>query len=125
MDGLCPGLLFELSRRCLQLCPSRALDGRIYCAIHGVTDANDLTTSAGIEARATGEVLVLAPGVRGWIAAPRFTSDLDCAKSLLPVGLATISRDPIIVCATALAALGMKHAAVGNRMRPLANKTLR
>ena len=119
MNSLCPGLLYVLSRRCLQLFPSRALDGRIYCAIHGVTDVNDLATPSGMEARAKGEVLVLAPGLRGWIAAPRFTSDLGCAKSLLPSDLLTISRDPMIVCATALAALGMKHAALGDRRRSL------
>ena len=117
MDRLCQGLLFELSRRCLQASASRALDGRIYCAIHGVTDANDLSTASGIEARATGQVLVLAPGLHGWVAAPRFTSDLDSAKSLLPPGLLTISRDPMIVCSTALAALGVKYAAVGDRRR--------
>ena len=117
MDGICSGLLFELSRRCLKASASRALDGRIYCAIHGVTDANDLSMAASVIARASGEVLILAPGVRGWVAAPRFTSSLDCAKSLLPSGLLTISRDPMIVCSTALAALAMKHAVVGDRAR--------
>jgi hypothetical protein len=110
MHVLCPQLLFELARRCLQLCPSRALDARIYCAIHGTTDANDLSTAPGIEARAQGAVLLLAPGLRGWVATPRFTSDLDCAKSLLPSGVLTISRDPMIVCSTALAALAMTQA---------------
>jgi hypothetical protein len=112
MGRLCPELLFELSRRCLQASPSRALDGRIYCAVHGVTDANDLITARGIEARAKGNVLLLAPGLRGWLAAPRFTLDMDCAKSLLPSGLLTISRDPMVVCSTALAALAMKNAAM-------------
>ena len=92
------------------MCPSRALDARIYCAIHGVTDANELSTAAGIEARAQGAVLLFAPGVRGWVSTPRFTSDLDCAKSLLPSGVLTISRDPMIVCSTALAALAMTQA---------------
>ena len=110
MHVLCPGLLFELARRCLQVCPSRALDARIYCAIHGVTDANDLITASGIEARAQGAVLLVAPGLRGWVSTPRFTSDLDCAKSLLPPGVLAISRDPMIVCSTALAALAMTQA---------------
>ena len=110
MPVLCPDLLFELARRCLQVCPSRALDARIYCAIHGVTDANELSTAAGIEARAQGAVLLFGPGLRGWVSTPRFTSDLDCAKSLLPSGVLTISRDPMIVCSAALAALAMTQA---------------
>ena len=89
MHVVCPELLFELARRCLQVCPSRALDARIYCAIRGMTDANDLITASGIEARAQGAVLLLAPGLRGWVSTPRFTSDLDCAKSLLPPGVLT------------------------------------
>ena len=86
------------------------MDARIYCAIHGVTDANDLITASGIEARAQGTVLLVAPGLRGWVSTPPFTSDLDCAKSLLPPGVLTISRDPMIVCSTALAALAMTQA---------------
>ena len=117
MHGLGQGLLFELAQRCLQASPSRALDGRIYCAIHGVTDANDLSTARAIELRARGEVLILGPGLRGWAAAPRFTSDLDCARSLLPPGLLTISHDPMIVCSTALAALALVHTSTGDRRR--------
>jgi hypothetical protein len=117
MVGISQGLLFELARRCLQGSPSPALDGRIYCAIHGVTDANDMSTARAIEARARGGVLILEPGLRGWVAAPRFTSDLDCARSLLPSGLLTISRDPMIVCSTALAALALVYASTEDRRR--------
>jgi hypothetical protein len=42
--------------------------------------------------------------------APWYTEDLGCAKSLVPEGLATIARDPLIVCATALIARAMLDA---------------
>ena len=87
--------------------PSRLLDGQIYCAIHGTADANDLGTSRLIEARANGFVLIGQPAAWVWAASPRFTLELKEAKSLLPLGLVTISRDPMIVCATALRALAL------------------
>jgi hypothetical protein len=107
MDRLDPALLFTLSRRCLMEWPSRMLDGKIYCAVHGTPDANDLSTARRIEARANGFVVIRRDGVAGWVEAPLFTRELDRATSLLPPGLVTISRDPLNVCATALGALAL------------------
>ena len=107
MDRLDPALLFMLSRRCLTEWPSRMLDGKIYCAVHGQPDANDLSTARRIDARANGFVVIRQDGVAGWVEAPLFTLQLDRATSLLPSGLVTISRDPMIVCATALGALAL------------------
>jgi len=87
--------------------PSRLLDGQIYCASHGTADANDLATSRLIEARANGFVLIGQAAAYVWVASPQFTLELEGAKSLLPSGLVTISRDPMIVCATALRALAL------------------
>ena len=107
MDRLDPALLFTLSRRCLMEWPSRMLDGKIYCAVHGTPDANDLSTTRRIDARANGFVVIRQDGVAGWVEAPLFTLVLERATSLLPSGLVTISRDPMIVCATALGALAL------------------
>lgn len=107
MDRLDPALLFHLSRRCMMEWPSRMLDGKIYCAVRGETDANELSTARLIEARADGFVVIRQEGAAGWVDAPRFTAELDRATSLLPSGLVTISRDPMIVCATALGALAL------------------
>jgi hypothetical protein len=107
MDRLDSALLFSLSRRCLMEWPSRMLDGKIYCAVHGKPDANDLSTTRRIDARANGLVVIRQDGVAGWVEAPLFTLELDRATSLLPSGLVTISRDPMIVCATALGALAL------------------
>jgi hypothetical protein len=107
MDRLDPSSLRHLSRRCMREWPSRLLDGQIYCAIHGTADANDLGTSRLIEARANGFVLIDQVAAWVWVASPRFTLELEEAKSLLPLGLVTISRDPMIVCATALRALAL------------------
>jgi hypothetical protein len=107
MDRLDPALLFTLSRRCLMEWPSRMLDGKIYCAVQGQPDANDLSTTRRIDARANGFVVIRQDGVVGWVEAPLFTLELDRATSLLPSGLVTISRDPMIVCATALGALAL------------------
>ena len=87
--------------------PSRMLDGMIYCAVHGKPDANNLSTTRLIEARADGFVMIRQAGVAGWVDAPLFTVKLERATSLLPSGLVTISRDPMIVCATALGALAL------------------
>ena len=107
MNRLDPLSLFQLSRRCMREWPSRLLDGQIYCAIHGTADANDLGTSRLIEARANGFVLIGQAPAWVWVASPRFTLELEEAKSLLPLGLVTISRAPMIVCATALRALAL------------------
>jgi hypothetical protein len=107
MNRLDPSSLFQLSRRCMREWPSRLLDGQIYCAIHGTADANDLGTSRLIEARANGFVLIGQAAAWVWAASPRFTLELEEAKSLLPLGLRTISRDPMIVCATALWVLAL------------------
>ena len=109
MNRLDPLSLFQLSRRCMREWPSRLLDGQIYCAIHGAADANDLGTSRLIEARANGFVLMGQTAAWVWVASPRFTLELEEAKSLLPLGLVTISRDPMIVCATALRALALTY----------------
>lgn len=107
MDRLDPSSLFKLSRRCMREWPSRLLDGQIYCAIHGTADANDLGTSPLIEARANGFILIRQAGAYAWVASPRFTLELEKAKALLPLGLVTISRGPMVVCATSLGALAL------------------
>jgi hypothetical protein len=109
MNRLDPSSLFQLSRRCMREWPSRLLDGRIYCAIRGEADANNLGTSRLIEARANGFVLIGQAAAWVWVASPRFTLELEEAKSLLPLGLVTISRDPMIACATALRALALTY----------------
>jgi hypothetical protein len=118
MDRLDPAVLFQLSRRCLMEWPSRMLDGQIFCAVHGKADANELSTTRLIEARADGFVVIRQDGVAGWVKAPLFTVELDRATSLLPSGLVTISRDPMIVCATALGALALTSRAVEHSAWP-------
>lgn len=105
MSMVQPALLTTLANCCLREWPSRALDARIYCAVLGFRDANLLNTPSLIQARSRGMVLLRTAGRAGWIDAPRYTADLGWAKSLLPEGLATISQDPQIVCATALMAI--------------------
>jgi hypothetical protein len=95
-------LFIALSNRCLIEPASRALDGAIHGAVLGTTDANPLFSAPLIEARARGLILIRQPGMAAWADAPCYTEDLDCAHLLVPEGLATISRDPRIVCATAL-----------------------
>jgi hypothetical protein len=107
MGRLDSALLFHLSRRCMMEWPSRMLDGKIYCTVHGKPDTNELSTTRLIEARANGFVMIRYDGGAGWVYAPLFTVELDRATSLLPSGLVTISRDPMIVCATALGALAL------------------
>ena len=102
--------LVVLANRCLNEPASRALDTEIYCAIHGIPDGNDLGSPALVEARAKGDVLIVEPGLQCWVEAPPFTEDLKYARSLVPEGLYTISRDPRIVCAAALAALATTEA---------------
>jgi len=65
-----------LANRCLNEPASRALDTEIYCAIHGMTDGNDLASPALVEARAKGDVLIVEPGLQCWVEAPPFTEDL-------------------------------------------------
>jgi hypothetical protein len=103
-------LLVVLANRCLNEPASRALDTEIYCAIHGIADGNDLGSPALIEARAKGDVLIVEPALQCWVEAPPFTEDLKYARSLVPEGLYTISRDPRIVCAAALTALAITDA---------------
>jgi hypothetical protein len=102
-----PSPLAALADRCLAEAPSRALDVEIYCAIHGIEDGNDLGSPALVEARAKGDVLIVEPGLHGWVEVPPFTGELKYAKSLLPDGLYTISSEPRIVCAAALRALAI------------------
>ena len=108
-------VFITVSNRCLIEPASRALDGAIYCAVLGAEDENSLTSAPLIEARARGCILINQASVKGWAEAPLYTEDLACAKSLMPGGLATISRDPGIVCATAL----MARAAVNLPSLPL------
>src|SRR5262245_29474082 len=105
-----PGPLAALADRCLIEAPSRGLDVEIYCALHGIEDGNELASPALIEARAKGEVLVVEPGLWGWVEVPPFTSELKYARSLLPDGVYTISSDPRVVCAAALRALALTNA---------------
>ena len=63
-----------------------------------------------VEARAKGDVLIVEPGLQGWVEVPPFTGELKYAKSLLPDGLYTISSEPRIVCAAALRALAITDA---------------
>ena len=105
-----PRTLAALADRCLAEAPSRALDVEIYCALHGIEDGNDLASPALVEARAKGDVLIVEPGLQGWVEVPPFTGELKYAKSLLPDGLYTISSDPRIVCAAALRALALTDA---------------
>ena len=105
-----PGILAALADRCHTEAPSRALDVEIYCALHGIEDGNELASPALIEARAKGDVLIVEPGLWGWVEVPPFTGVLKYAKSLLPEGVYTISSDPRIVCAAALRALALSNA---------------
>jgi hypothetical protein len=102
--------LAALAERCLIEAPSRALDVEIYCALHGIEDGNDLASPALVEARAKGDVLIVEPGLQGWVEVPPFTGELKYAKSLLPEGLYTISSEARIVCAAALRALALTDA---------------
>jgi hypothetical protein len=102
--GHATSLFISLSNRCLMEPASRALDASIYCIVAGVIDQNSLTSASHREARIGGFILIDYAGIKGWIEAPPYTSDLGCAKLLVPPDLATISREPRIVCATALVA---------------------
>jgi hypothetical protein len=104
--------LVALAGRCLREPASRRLDGEIYCALHNIRDINDLSDHKLMEARENGEVLVEHQhgAGRGWIEAPPFTAELQYAETLVPEGLATIARDPRIVCAAALHARALTSA---------------
>jgi hypothetical protein len=114
-----PSRMAVLADRCLTEPPSRALDVEIYCAIHGIEDGNTLASPALVEARAKGDVLIVEPGMHGWVEVPPFTAELKYARSLLPDGLYTVSSEPRIVCATAL------HALVITNAPPLPHLSLR
>ncbi len=107
MQPLCSATLVALAHRCLEEPPSRALDTEIYCALHGIEDANDLATPSLVAARQAGELLVVEEGRPAWIEAPPFTGDLKYAVLLLPDGIHALSRDPAMVCATGLSVLAM------------------
>ena len=116
--------LHLLGQRCLDEPASRRLDGEIYCAIHGVRDANLVWTDQLVAAREAG--LVLVEHCRGegheWVEAPPYTSHLTYAESLLPEGLLTFFRDPRRLCATALQARALANEpplSVGRVHRPL------
>ncbi len=105
-----PSALAALANQCLLEPPSRAMDARIFCIVHNTEDCNSFSTPTLVEARARGRVLLNEPSLLSWVTVPRYTEDLNCAKSLVPAGLSTISRDPRIVCATALMALALTGA---------------
>jgi hypothetical protein len=127
----CPAMntaatLHHLGQRCLEEPASRRLDGEIYCAIHGVIDANLLWTEELLAARDAG--LVLVEHCRGeghaWIEAPPYTTHVTYAESLLPDGLSTFYRDPRRLCATALQACALANEpppAVARLRRPLSD----
>jgi len=98
-----------LFARCLIEPASRALDAAIYCAVLGATDDNTLSSAVLVEVRASGFILNSQP-VKAWVYAPWYTEDLASAQSLVPAGLSTISRDPRLVCATALKARAILNA---------------
>lgn len=117
MQPLCSATLVALAHRCLEEPPSRGLDAEIYCALHGIEDANDLSTPSLVAARQAGEVLIVehdgATAGRWrqeWIEAPPFSGELRYAALLLPEGVHALSRDPAMVCATALSVLAMTAA---------------
>ena len=103
--------LHRLGRRCLEEPPSRRLDGEIYCALHGVADANLLFTEQLMAARESGMVLVehCHGEGHGWVEVPPYTSHLTYAESLMPEGLSTFYRDPRWLCATALQARALAN----------------
>jgi len=71
-----PSTLVGLANRCLFEPASRALDAEIYCGIHHIKVGNDLRTHALVVARRSGLVLILEPGLEGWVEVPPFTSDM-------------------------------------------------
>jgi len=103
--------LRALGERCLVEPASRRLDADIQCALHGIRDFNPLDTDGLVQAHEDGRILarLYHDGQFGWIEAPPFTADLECAKALLPPGLATFYRDPLKVCATALQARALAN----------------
>lgn len=90
-------VLIALANRCLREAASRELDARIYSAVLGLqgNETNSLFFKRGR--------IFVSPTCQ-WLDAPRFTAEMNWAKTLLPAGLLTISREPQIVCATALIA---------------------
>jgi hypothetical protein len=103
--------LLALAERCLVEAPSRRLDGEIYCAVHHIVDMNDLNTHNLWKARESGEVLVEhRGGAVEWIEVPPFTAELKYAETLLPERVATILKDPRLVCAAALRARAQSNA---------------
>jgi len=88
--------LSALGERCLVEPASRRLDADIHCALHGIRDFNPLDTDALVQAHEDGRILVRLyhDGQFGWIEAPAFTADLDCAifRQGLPLSIAIPSR---------------------------------
>jgi hypothetical protein len=54
--------LFASANQCMIEHLSQALDAKTYCAVHAVTDGNELGSALIIEARA-GDVLVLSSSI--------------------------------------------------------------
>ena len=102
-----PSTLVGLANRCLIEVDSRALDAEIYCAFHAVKDGNDLSCQSLIDIHNNGHILITQFGHSTWIESPRFTSEMKFASMLVPSGLYTISKNPRIVCATALTAMAI------------------
>ncbi len=100
--------LIALAERCAHEPASRQLDGEIYCAVHNIEDIDLLSDDNLWEAKRDGQVLVLHHG--DWVEAPPFTRERKYAEMLLPEGLATICKDPRLVCAVALRARALTNA---------------
>ena len=98
-------ILIALANRCLREDASRELDASIYCAILGLKGACKESSVLFDQARARGRVF-LSTEAR-WLDAPPYTADIGMAKTLVPMGLGTISPEARIVCATALFAIAI------------------
>lgn len=70
-------------------------------------DGTDLSCQSLRDIHDNGLVLVTECGLRSWLESPPFTSDMKYAAWLVPDGLHTISKEPLIVCSTALTALAI------------------
>ena len=98
--------LLVVAERCLIEFPSRELDGEIYCALHGLTDFNDLSTPNLRDANSTGHILVEQHrGVDvGWFKAPAYTENKEDCSTLFPRHVDIVPDNLSVACAAALRA---------------------
>lgn len=97
--------LLALAERCDREDPSRELDGAICCVLHDVVDINKLDNDYLRAARAAGEIVIESHGqfVLAWLVAPRFTSEIEAARTLAPGhNDAAAPTDPMKACTAAL-----------------------